>query len=78
MRVSDYYDIHREIETVRGLMIQNGAKYEDFDPVNIAARVVAVCDSKNKLRSIIKNLKELLVRYEMYYEPRVFNNERKD
>lgn len=78
MRVSDYSDIHREIETVRSLMIQNGAKYEDFDPVKIAARVVAVCDSKNKLKSIIKNLKELLVRYELYYEPRVFNNERKD
>ncbi|MBQ2622340.1 MAG: hypothetical protein IJF84_13455 [Thermoguttaceae bacterium] len=69
----DYSDVHNEIEHIRSHMVQCGVEYKDFDPVIVAARAVAVCDSRKKLQTIIKTLKEFLIRYEQYYKPEVFN-----
>lgn len=78
MRVSDYYTVHSVIDNTRRLMVLQGLEYKDFDPVTLAAQAVAVCDSKNKLKAIVKNIKELLVRYDQYYYParRGGNNDR--
>lgn len=75
MRVSDYYTIHSVIDNTRRLMVLQGLEYKDFDPVTLAAQAVAVCDSKNKLKAIVKNLKELLARYDQYYSPKIQSSE---
>lgn len=73
----DYVDVHNEIQRVRNTMTQNGEQYKDFDPVLVAARAVAVCDSKKKLQQIYRTLHEFLIRYEQYYKPEVFNGNRR-
>ena len=62
-------DANKEVRRIRNKFKYNGEAYDDFTPLELAARIVAFCDSKDKLRSVIAYLKDLDSRYDELYKP---------
>lgn len=62
-------EANKEVRRIRNKFKYNGETYEDFTPLELAARIVAFCDTKDKLRSVIAYLKDLDSRYDELYKP---------
>ena len=69
MTNKDVRAVNIEVKLSRQKLESNGQKFEEFEPLTLAAQVVALCDTKNKLRQIILILKELDKRYDDLYYP---------
>jgi len=62
-------ETNKEVKRIRGKFKYNGEAYDDFTPLELAARIVAFCDTKDKLRETIAYLKDLDSRYDELYKP---------
>lgn len=69
MTNADVRAVNIEVQLRRQKLEANGQKFDEFEPLTLAAHVVALCDTKNKLRQIILLLKELDKRYDDLYRP---------